>query len=274
MKILVRTIMAVALLSSCVKDPIYDTPYPNASSIDVTVDWSALHPGDVAPTPSQLYIGGEHYTISNPTQHYAPIPTQPTVELLLHNTPEGITISNGVATLNGTPYTVEPGALYYGTDEVALKLDYVSSSTLLAERGTAPLNLAFSFTASEASNMQSVVVTLTGIASVRDLRTDALSAPVELVYNLTAADLATSPLVLSYNLLGVVGSSQLLTIHLTTTDGVERTITSELAPQLTTFNDKMEELTLMSELELPVDAHTTGTITNWNVIDNGSFEIH
>ena len=55
---------AAVLLSSCVKDTLYDTPHPDYGKIAVTADWSARGEGIDIPTTWTVtmgdYTGTEH----------------------------------------------------------------------------------------------------------------------------------------------------------------------------------------------------------------------
>ena len=71
---------AAVLLSSCVKDTLYDTPHPDYGKIAVTADWSARGEGIDIPTTWTVTMGD--YT---GTETSAPMP--PTICLLRAATP-------------------------------------------------------------------------------------------------------------------------------------------------------------------------------------------
>ena len=47
---------AAVLLSSCVKDTLYDTPHPDYGEIAVTADWSACGEGINTPAVSYTHL--------------------------------------------------------------------------------------------------------------------------------------------------------------------------------------------------------------------------
>ena len=71
---------AAVLLSSCVKDTLYDTPHPDYGKIAVTADWSARGEGIDIPATWTVTMGD--YTVRR-----LPPPMPPTICLLQATTP-------------------------------------------------------------------------------------------------------------------------------------------------------------------------------------------
>ena len=61
---------AAVLLSSCVKDTLYDTPHPDYGKIAVTADWSARGEGIDIPTTWTVTMGD--YTGTETSVHSFP----------------------------------------------------------------------------------------------------------------------------------------------------------------------------------------------------------
>ena len=77
-------------------------------------------------------------------------------------------------------------------------------------------------------------------------------------------------------LLGVeAGEKQVLTLVVTLADGYVQTIHADLSELLKHFGESdMEPLELDATLELPVAPGVGGTISGWNVVDNGDIEVN
>ena len=71
---------AAVLLSSCVKDTLYDTPHPDYGKIAVTADWSARSEGIDIPATWTVTMGGYTGTETSATH-------TPTICLLRAATP-------------------------------------------------------------------------------------------------------------------------------------------------------------------------------------------
>ena len=64
---------AAVLLSSCVKDTLYDTPHPDYGKIAVTADWSARGEGIDIPATWTVTMGD--YTGTETSATHAPRPS-------------------------------------------------------------------------------------------------------------------------------------------------------------------------------------------------------
>lgn len=90
---------AAVLLSSCVKDTLYDTPHPDYGKIAVTADWSACGEGIDIPTTWTVtmgdYTGTETSATHAPDHLFAP----GSYTLAVWNPTEGITVNGTTATI-------------------------------------------------------------------------------------------------------------------------------------------------------------------------------
>ena len=90
---------AALLLSSCVKDTLYDTPHPDYGKIAVTVDWSACGEGINIPATWTVtmgdYTGTETSATHAPDHLFAP----GSYTLAVWNPAEGITVNGTTATI-------------------------------------------------------------------------------------------------------------------------------------------------------------------------------
>ncbi len=194
---------------------------------------------------------------------------------MVYNLPSGITISNGVATLNeatraATDPEPNPEHLYYGVGSVTLIADKEQEIKVTTKRATAPLTLKLDYEASEVKNIKSAVVELSGIAQTRNLTTDALADSGTLTKYITSISDSESTLTLDYKILGILGDKQELVITFKTTDDQTIIAKSDLTSQLTSFNDDMEPVTLAGDMNLPTDLETEGSIIGWEDVNEGS----
>ena len=90
---------AAVLLSSCVKDTLYDTPHPDYGKIAVTADWSACGEGINIPATWTVTMGD--YTGTETSATHAPdhLFTPGSYTLAVWNPAEGITVNGTTATI-------------------------------------------------------------------------------------------------------------------------------------------------------------------------------
>ncbi len=273
MKKILYMLLATAFATSCGEFEIYDTPYPSSATINLSAEWTTLHDGDTAPTEYAILNDGTEQKVSAETT-YIIDPTADS-DFLVYNLPSGITISNGVATLNeatraATDPEPNPEHLYYGVGSVTLIADKEQEIKVTTKRATAPLTLKLDYEASEVKNIKSAVVELSGIAQTRNLTTDALADSGTLTKYITSISDSESTLTLDYKILGILGDKQELVITFKTTDDQTIIAKSDLTSQLTSFNDDMEPVTLAGDMNLPTDLETEGSIIGWEDVNEGS----
>ncbi len=271
MKKILFMLMATAIATSCSEFEIYDTPYPDSATINLSVEWTTLHDDDTVPTQYAILNNGAEQKVSAETTYI--IDPSASGDFLVYNLPAGITITDGVATLDeATRVAVDPEPnpehLYYGVGSATLIADKEQDIKISTYRATAPLTLKLSYAQSEATNIQKATIELSGIAQTRDLTTGALSDSGTLTKYPTI-DENESTLILEYNIFGTIGDAQELTITFTTTDNQTMIVTSDLTSQLSSFNDDMKSLTLTGNLNLPTDLEVEGSIGIWDKIDEG-----
>lgn len=266
MKKILYILLATAFAISCSEFKIYDTPYPNSATVNLSAEWTTLHEGDTAPTEFAILNNGTQQKVSAETVYIL----DPTTDndFIVYNLPSGFTISGGVATLNNL--STNPEHLYYGTGSTTLVSDTEQDIKVTTHRATAPLTIKLNYVASEVLNVSSAVIELSGIAQTRDLSSGALSNAGTLTHNVSSISAAESTLTLNYTILGTVGDSQELKITFTTTDNQTIIVTSELNSQLGSFNSNMNSVSLTGDLNLPTDLETEGSIVGWSDFVGGS----
>ena len=270
---------AAVLLSSCVKDTLYDTPHPDYGKIAVTADWSARGEGIDIPATWTVtmgdYTGTETSATHAPDHLFAP----GSYTLAVWNPAEGITVSGTTATVAaatgndagaGAFISNAPGWLFTSVQQVLIEKDTDYPLTAAMKQQVRELTLVVEPTGDAAGRITEIVAHLTGAAGTLDFATDTYGAASNVVLpftKITEGDDA-GKWKATVRLLGVTGTEQLLTGEIRYADGnpTPTTLKSDLTEALAAFNTgKGESLTLGGTLvETPEEAElSTFEITDW-----------
>ena len=143
---------AAVLLSSCVKDTLYDTPHPDYGKIAVTADWSARGEGIDIPATWTVtmgdYTGTETSATHTPDHLFAP----GSYTLAVWNPAEGITVNGTTATIAaatgtraGTDAFVNnaPGWFFTYTKQMSIEKDKDYPLTAAMKQQVRELTLDF-----------------------------------------------------------------------------------------------------------------------------------
>ena len=278
---------AAVLLSSCVKDTLYDTPHPDYGKIAVTADWSARGEGIDIPATWTVnmgdYTGTETSATHTPDHLFAP----GNYTLAVWNPAEGITVSGTTATVAaatgnraGTDAFVNntPGWFFTYTEQLSIEKDKDYPLTAAMKQQVRELTLVVEPTGDAAGRITEIVAHLTGAAGTLDFATDTYGAASSVVLpftKITEGDDA-GKWKATVRLLGVTGTEQLLTGEIRYTDGNPQptSLNSDLTSALNGFNDgKTAPLTLGGTIaETPGEAGFTGEITDWETVDGGGVD--
>ena len=266
------SLLAAALLlaaTSCVKDELHDTPHPDTGKVTVTVDWSDRGEGVDIPaewtvTPDYLFAPGS-YTLA------------------AYNTPENITVSGTTATVapetgNGTYISNAPGWLLTSVQEVTVVADTDYELTAAMHQQVRQLTLVIEPTGDAADRIESIEGALSGAAGTMDFATGTYGAASDVALHftkITEGDDA-GKWTATVRLLGITGSTQILTATLTYSNGNPQPteLESDLTAALADFNaDKTEPLALGGTIaETPTEAGVEAGITDWEKIDGGGVD--
>ena len=281
---ILATAFALALAAGCVKDTLHDTPHPDKGVVAVEVDYPQ-GAGDgytVEVDGNPLPDGG---TVSAPLQ-----PGEHTV--LVYNTPEGFTVTDGIAFVKGVdaPAFAEAGAssasarsgaqpaawieplpetLYSGTKTVTVVADDTLHLDLSVAQRTRDLRLELTVTEGDPERIAAITGTLSGVAGAYDLRSETLYG--EAVSTAPVFTRNGDKIEADLCLLGTMGEAQVLTLTLTFTDGLTQTTESDLTEVLAKFNDGTEAVTITGDLETPVKTGFGCHIEGWHVL--GGYEV-
>ena len=272
---------AAVLLSSCVKDTLYDTPHPDYGKIAVTADWSARGEGIDIPATWTVnmgdYTGTETSATHAPDHLFAP----GSYTLAVWNPAEGITVSGTTAAVvqeagNGAYISNTPGWLFTSVQEVAIEADTDYELTAVMHQQVRQLTLVIEPTGDAAERIESIEGTLSGAAGTLDFATSTHGTPseVELRFTKITSGDDAGKWTATVRLLGTAGDTQRLTATLAYTDGnpADTSLESDLTATLDGFNDgKTAPLTLGGTIaETPNEMGFTATITDWEEVDGGN----
>jgi len=273
------TILATALLFSlggCVKDELHDTPHPDKGIVAVSIDLPQGAGGEdyTVEIDGTTADGKEgRYTVSDPLP-----PGEYTV--LAYNTPQGFTVTDGIARVERTDGTVRaltdfinplPDYLYSGTERITVMADDTLRMNLDVTQRVRDLHIELTVTEGDPERIAAITGTLSGVAEAYDLRNETLYG--EAVSTRPTFTRSGDKVSADLRLLGVLGDVQTLTLVLTFTDGQTQTVESDLTEILADFNGDMEEaLGIEGELHTPVRAGMEATIKDWNTIPGDPVE--
>ena len=263
------------MLASCVKDELHDTPHPDQGVVSVSVDY----PQGAEEDDYTVEVDGkpldEGDNASNPLT-----PGEHTV--LVYNTPEGFTVTDGIAyveRVDGTRALTDlidplPETLYSGTKTVSVVADDTLHLDLSVAQRTRDLRLELTVTEGDPERIASITGTLSGVAGAYDLRSETLHG--EAVSTAPAFIRNGDKIEADLRLLGTMGGAQVLTLRLSFLNGNPQDITieSDLTEQLADFNLDTGTITLDGELHTPTEAGVEAAIMDWKVVDGGSVDAH
>ena len=269
---------AAVLLSSCVKDTLYDTPHPDTGKVTVTADWTDRGEGVDIPASWHIVMGDYTGTETGATHSPDYLFNPGSYTLAAYNIPEGITVSGttaAVAAADGGCIVNTPGWLFSSVQEVAIEADTDYELTAVMHQQVRKLTLMIEPTGDAAERIESIEGTLSGAAGTLDFATGTHGTPSEVKLHFTKITDGSDAgkWTATVRLLGITGNTQTLTATLTYADGnpADTGLESDLTAALQDFNsDKTEPLILGGTIaETPTEAGVEAGITGWEKIDGG-----
>lgn len=272
---------AAVLLSSCVKDTLYDTPHPDTGKVTVTADWADRGEGVDIPASWHIVMGDYTGTETGATHSPDYLFNPGSYTLAAYNIPEGITVSGttaAVAAADGGFIVNTPGWLFTSVQEAEIEADTDYELTAVMHQQVRQLTLVIEPAGDAADRIESIEGTLSGAAGTLDFATGTHGTPseVELHFTKITDGDDAGKWTATVRLLGIAGDAQRLTATLTYTDGNPQptSLNSDLTSALNGFNDgKTAPLTLGGTIaETPGEAGFTGEITDWEIVDGGGVD--
>ncbi|WP_241148664.1 hypothetical protein [Bacteroides sp. An269] len=264
---------AAVLLSSCVKDTLYDTPHPDKGAVTISLTGLSADDNYVLDMDGKVAdITGSPFTnpdLLNPGTH----------SMVIYNRAEGFTFDGRMARVNapdgksradGASVIPLPGYLKSVSREITVTADDTLRVSLVPQQRVRDLHIEFTVTQGRPELIQSVTATLGGIAGAFDMEAEqTVGEPVSTVFAFTREG---SKLTADLRLLGTMGDVQTLVLDIVFTDGGRTQHTEvELTEAMKEFNgDMTTAYRVTGTLETPVGMEEgKGEITGWETGDGG-----
>lgn len=267
-KIIIPTLAAL-MLSSCVKDTLYDTPHPDHGTIAVTADWSNRGEGIDIPGEWNVAIGS--YQGTETTELHSPGYLFPAgaYTLTVWNTAEGIDVSGSVATASYSDNT--PGWFHTHSQEVTIESDCDYLFNAAMRQQLRQLTIVLEPQDDAARRIIAIEATLGGVASTLDFSNDAHGNPVSVNLNFRKSKEGDKWAAV-VRLLGMSEIPHMLSGIIIFADGnpLSLDFESDLSSELSGFNsEKKLPFTLSGNiLTTPTETGVTATIEKWETLDD------
>lgn len=274
-KLLIAASGAALLLWSCdVKDPIYETDYPEQGKITLTTDWTNRTSGIDVPASYTVKAGDYAATLTGATNTVANLFDPGNYSLYVYNTADNIAISGTTITANYSAGALD--WMFTCNMDVAIEKDKMHELTAVMTQQVRQLALVIEPTGGATDRIESITATLRGIAGSYDMAsgTHGGASNVPLTFAKQTAGDYVGKWMAVVRLLGVTGSEQKLTGIITfagDTSG-NMALESDLTTALAAFNaDKKTPITLGGiTVEIPTGTGFTATIIDWTPNSGGS----
>ena len=264
---------AAVLLSSCVKDTLYDTPHPDKGAVTISLTGLSADDNYVLDMDGKVAdITGSPFTnpdLLNPGTH----------SMVIYNRAEGFTFDGRMARVNAPDGKSRadaaaliplPGYLKSVSREITVTADDTLRVSLVPQQRVRDLHIEFTVTQGRPELIQSVTATLGGIAGAFDMEAEqTVGEPASTVFAFTRED---SKLTADLRLLGTMGDVQALVLDIVFTDGGRTQRTEvDLTEALADFNgDMTTAYRVTGTLETPVGMEEgKGEITGWETVEGG-----
>ena len=266
-------LLTASLLSSCVKDTLYDTPHPDRGAVTVSLT------GVSADDDYVLDIDGKATGIDGSPFTAPDLLTPGAHSLVAYNHADGFTFDgrtarvdalSGKSRADGASVIPLPGYLKTVSQEITVTADDTLRVNAVPMQRVRDLQLELEVTQGRPELIQSVTATLSGIAGIFDMeKGQTIGEPTSTVFSFTRDG---SKLTADARLLGTMGDVQALVLDIVFTDGGRTQRTEvDLTEALADFNSDMTTAyRVTGTLETPVGMEEgKGEITGWETGDGG-----
>ena len=268
--------MAAMLLSSCVKDELYNTPHPDKGAVTISLT------GWTADDDYVLDMDGKTADITCSPFVYPDLLLPGAHSLVLYNRAEGFTFDGRMAYVNtrddkiradGATIIPLPGYLKTISQEIAVVADDTLRITPSPQQRVRDLHIEFTVTQGRPELIQTVTGTLGGIAGAFDMEAGQTTGePASAIVTFTRD---SDKLTADARLLGTMGAVQTLVLDIAFVDGGRILRTEvDLTEALADFNgDMTAAYRVTGTLETPVGMEeATVEITGWESVDGGDVD--
>lgn len=268
--------VAALLLSSCVKDELYDTPHPSAGQLTVVTQWNDVSGEAQMPDSYILQIGDVSQTVSGITNVFENLLPQGEYTLTVHNVPEKATHSAGTIAINAAePGYIEalPGYLFHTSRTFSISADTDMTLNVPMRQYTRRLELVLTVSEGDHSRIASATATLSGICGSIDMATATRSTEPHKAKTVLSKE--GNRFLTAYHLLGITPETpQMLTVDIAFANGDTQRIESDLSETLASFHSDNSVVRLTGNLMLPVEGDFSATISGWKIVDAGNTDAH
>ena len=263
--------MAALLLSSCVKDELYNTPHPDKGAVTISLTGLSADDNYV------LDMGGKTADITGSPFVYPDLLLPGAHSLVLYNRAEGFTFDGRMAYVNtrddktradGAPIIPLPGYLRTSSQEITVVADDTLRITPSPQQRVRNLHIEFTVTQGRPELIQTVTGTLSGIAGAFDMEAGQTTG--EPASTLVTFTRDGDKLTADARLLGTMGAVQTLVLNIAfVDDGRTQRTEVDLTEALAEFNGDMNTAyRVTGTLETPVGMEeATAEITGWETVD-------
>ena len=268
--------MAAMLLSSCVKDELYNTPHPDKGAVTISLT------GWTADDDYVLDMDGKTADITCSPFVYPDLLLPGAHSLVLYNRAEGFTFDGRMAYVNtrddkiradGATIIPLPGYLKTISQEITVVADDTLRITPSPQQRVRDLHIEFTVTQGRPELIQDVTGTLGGIAGAFDMEAGQTTG--EPASTVVAFTRDGDKLTADARLLGTMGAVQTLVLDIAFVDGGRILRTEvDLTEALADFNgDMTAAYRVTGTLETPVGMEeATVEITGWESVDGGDVD--
>ena len=268
--------MAAMLLSSCVKDELYNTPHPDKGAVTISLT------GWTADDDYVLDMDGKTADITCSPFVYPDLLLPGAHSLVLYNRAEGFTFDGRMAYVNtrddkiradGATIIPLPGYLKTISQEITVVADDTLRITPSPQQRVRDLHIEFTVTQGRPELIQTVTGTLGGIAGAFDMEAGQTTG--EPASTVVAFTRDGDKLTADARLLGTMGAVQTLVLDIAFVDGGRILRTEvDLTEALADFNgDMTAAYRVTGTLETPVGMEeATVEITGWESVDGGDVD--
>lgn len=269
-------IAAAMMLTSCVKDELYDTPHPDKGALVLDVD--GLPGGD----GYMVDIDGQTFEVTGSMFAVPDLFEPGTHTLTVYNRPEGFSVEGLVARVAPLEAAVRstdglihplPGYLHSGTRQIEVTADDSLKVEMSVSRRVRDLRLELTVTEGDPERIASVKGTVSGIAGMFDLAAQKTTG--EVASTVVAFTRTGDKLTADARLLGFIGEKPMLTVEIRFTDGRTQTVENgSFADAVKDFNkDMAEPFVLTGNLNTPMEAGMNATIEDWQPGNGGGEDV-
>ena len=267
---------AAVLLSSCVKDTLYDTPHPDKGAVTISLTGLSADDNYVLDMDGKVAdITGSPFTnpdLLNPGTH----------SMVIYNRAEGFTFDGRMARVNapdgksradGASVIPLPGYLKTVSQEITVTADDTLRVNAVPVQRVRDLQLELEVTQGRPELIQTVTGTLSGIAGAFDMEAEQTTG--EPASTAVAFTRDGDKLTADARLLGTMGAVQTLVLDIVFVDGGRTQRTEvDLTEAFADFNGNMTDgYRVTGTLETPVGMEeASAEITGWETVDGGGVD--